>query len=198
MSLEIIQIGNPILRQVAREISPAEISSPPIQGLIQSMIGTMRAAPGVGLAAPQVGVSLQLIVIEDPEEFTASMLPEIKKERGRYPVKLHVLINPKLTHVSKDEIGFFEGCLSVKGYCRVMNRAKNVTVEYLDEHGEAKKMHASGWYARILQHEIDHLNGKLYVDTANAKTEIIWDEENKKKWLNASIKEIQEFVREVM
>lgn len=196
MILEIVQLGDPVLRQVAQEVNRDEITSSKIKNLIESMKETMRAAPGVGLAAPQVGVPLQIAVIEDPEEFTADMLPNIRRERGRNPVAFHVVINPKLTVINKEKASFFEGCLSVHGYSRVTPRVKSVKVEFLDENGNEKVIEASGWYARILQHEIDHLCGKLYIDIADKRTEIANDDTNRQKWFNASSAEIEKFVEE--
>jgi peptide deformylase len=156
----------------------------------------MRNAPGVGLAAPQIGINLQLAVIEDRPEYSASFSPEILAERGRVPVDFHVIINPKLTVTDTTEMLFFEGCLSIAGICRITPRAKSVRVECLDENGNAKTINATGWYARILQHEIDHLNGKLLIDHGDQRTEIIIDETNRKKWLQASKEKIHAYYLE--
>jgi peptide deformylase len=134
------------------------------------MRDTMRNAPGVGLAAPQVGIPLQLAVIEDREEYHKKLSPAQLSERLREPVPFHVLINPRI--VSRDEtaVEFFEGCLSVAALAAIVPRARAVTVEYLNEHAERKRVEAVGWYARILQHEIDHLAGVLYVDRMRTRT----------------------------
>jgi peptide deformylase len=112
---EICQAGELVLRRPARTLAPAEIRSGLVQEIIASMFETMRAAPGVGLAAPQIGLPLQLAVIEDPAEFIEKLPPEHAAEREREPVARHVIINPKLTPESSDEAKFFEGCLSVTG-----------------------------------------------------------------------------------
>ena len=195
MVLEIVQLGDPVLRQVAREVDRNKITSKEIRDLIESMKETMRAAPGVGLAASQIGVSLQIAVIEDCEERMVGMLPEIRLERGRKPIQFHVIINPKLTVIKYEQASFFEACLSVNGCSRITPRAREVRVECLDENGNEKTIDARGWYARILQHEIDHLCGKLYIDVADKKTEIINDETNRKKWLNATSVEIEAFLK---
>jgi len=130
----------------------------------------MRHPPGVGLAAPQVGVSLQLAVIEDREEYHKKFTAEQLSERQRLPVSFHVIINPRIVWADSRKLEFFEGCLSVAGYSAIVPRAQAVTVEYLNEFAEAKKVDAVGWYARILQHEIDHLAGILYVDRMKART----------------------------
>ena len=189
----IVQIGDSVLRKSAKNLSVEEIQSKKTQRLIEVMKKTMRKAPGVGLAAPQIGVDLQIAVIEDRPEYTASFSQEILKERGRVPIDFHVIINPILTITDPTEVLFFEGCLSVAGVCRITPRAKSVRVECLDENANKKIIEATGWYARILQHEIDHLQGKLFIDHANPKTEIIINEENRKKWLGASQKEVYEY-----
>lgn len=193
MQQPIVQIGEPVLRKPTRSLSVEEIKSKPIQDLIETMKETMRSAPGVGLAAPQIGINLQLAVIEDP---ASNLPPDILKERERVPVDFHVIINPLLTIIDPTKMLFFEGCLSVAGICRITPRAKSVRVECLDGKANKKIIQATGWYARILQHEIDHLNGKLYVDHADERTEIVLNEANRKKWLCASQKEIFDFYRE--
>jgi peptide deformylase len=164
MILKIRSAGEPVLRSRAKPLRPEEIQQPSIRNLIAAMRETMQDAPGVGLAAPQVGMPLQLAVIEDREEYMKDFSREVLAERERKPVAFHVIINPVLTLESAPEIEFFEGCLSLPGFVAVVPRARKVKVECLDEHGQPKVIHASGWYARILQHEIDHLSGALYVD----------------------------------
>jgi peptide deformylase len=164
MKLKLHQVGEPVLRQVAQSLTIAEIRSASIQQLIEFMRETMRDAPGVGLAAPQVGLPLQLAVIEDRPEYV-SVLPEaILAERERAPVPFQVIINPKLTIVEETPLEFFEGCLSLKGFQALVARARVVRVECLNERGKPTVIEACGWHARILQHEIDHLQGKLYID----------------------------------
>ncbi len=194
MVLNILQVGDPILRQIAQEVQKEDITSQKIKDYIADMKETMYAAPGVGLAATQVGIPLQIIVIEDCEKYLSTLPSEIRKERERYPVPFHVIINPKITVTSEENAFFFEGCLSVNGCARITPRAKSVRVECLDENGNEKIIHANGWYARILQHEIDHLMGKLFIDRSDKRTEIGMNEYSK-KWLNASAKEIQDFLQ---
>jgi peptide deformylase len=170
MKLEIVQAGNPVLRQFARPLSPSEINSREIRDLIESMRKCMYDAPGVGLAAPQVGFSLQLAVIEDREEYHKEVAEEQLRERERRPVPFHVIINPKFTEMGGEQAEFFEGCLSVSGFSAVVPRARTVRVECLNERAEPITIEASGWYARILQHEIDHLNGSLYIDRMLSRT----------------------------
>ena len=171
MLLPIISSGDPVLRQQSRALSPIEIKSKEVQNLIEYMRETMRNAPGVGLAAPQIGVSLQLAVIEDRKEYHKEISKEQMALRERRPVPFHVIINPRIHSVSDDqEMEFFEGCLSVPGFFGLVPRTRGVIVECLDQRGHPKTIQASGWYARILQHEIDHLHGNLYVDIMSARS----------------------------
>jgi len=130
----------------------------------------MRNAPGVGLAAPQIGVPLSLAVIEDKPEYMQEISEGILAARGRRPVPFHVIINPVLTLYPGTMVEFFEGCLSLAGFTAIVPRAQEVRVECLDQHGEPQVIEASGWYARILQHEIDHLNGTLYIDRMRSRS----------------------------
>jgi peptide deformylase len=168
--LQIAQIGEEVLRAPANELSREEILSAKTQELIEHMHDTMRNAPGVGLAAPQVGVPLQLAVIEDREEYHKKLSPAQLSERQRQPIPFHVIVNPRIVSADNTALEFFEGCLSVAGYSAIVPRARGVTVEYLNEHAESKRVEAVGWYARILQHEIDHLAGVLYVDRMRSCT----------------------------
>jgi peptide deformylase len=170
LKLEIVQTGTPVLRQRARPLSPGEIASQEFRSLIESMRETMHQAPGVGLAAPQVGLSMQLAVIEDREDYHKDVPPEHLRERERRPVPFHVIINPKIAGTGGGTVEFFEGCLSLEGFSALVTRARTVRVECLNERGEQKVIEASGWYARILQHEIDHLYGNLYIDRMQSRT----------------------------
>ena len=171
MILPIVQAGEPVLRQQARALSPQEVRSKEIQTLISHMRETMRGAPGVGLAAPQIGISLQLAVIEDRKEYHKDVSAEQLKLRERRPVPFHVVINPRIHRNHDDQMAeFFEGCLSLPGFFAVVPRSRGVRVECLDHRGNSKTIDASGWYARILQHEIDHLHGNLYIDRMHARS----------------------------
>jgi peptide deformylase len=189
MILKIRQVGEQVLRQKARSLSTHEILSRSTQELIESMRETMHDAPGVGLAAPQVGFPIQLVVIEDQAEFIQKLPPEQVAERERKPVPFHVLINPKLTLPGSEIAEFFEGCLSVAGFTAVVHRAKQVRVECLNEKAEPVIIAAGGWYARILQHEIDHLHGALYIDRMNSRS-FCTQENYARYWKDRSIAEI--------
>jgi peptide deformylase len=189
LRLKIVQAGEEVLRQRGRELTRAEIPSPKIQQLIELMRETMRDAPGVGLAAPQIGESIQLAVIEDRAEYHRELTQEQLRERDRKPIPFHVVINPKLIITDNTSNDFFEGCLSVAGYTAIVSRAHSIAVECLNEHAESVKIEAAGWYARILQHEIDHLHGTLYVDRMAPRT---WTtlENARRFWKDTSAKEI--------
>jgi peptide deformylase len=167
MILKIRQAGEPVLRQMARPLSADEIRDRITQELIQSMRETMHDAPGVGLAAPQVGIPVQLVVVEDQPQFLQKLSAEELAERERSAVAFHVLINPTITVTGSEAADFFEGCLSVAGFTAIVPRAREVRVECLNERAEPVVIDAKGWYARILQHEIDHLRGALYIDRMN-------------------------------
>jgi len=170
VTLKILQVGELVLRQAARPLKPAEIRSKEIQRLIDNMRETMRDAPGVGLAAPQIGESLQIAVIEDRVEYHKDASPEVLRERERDSVPFHVIINPKIRATGTKKLEFFEGCLSLAGFTAIVARHRSVRVDCLDEHGKPRVIEASGWYARILQHEIDHLQGNLYIDRMHSRS----------------------------
>ncbi len=190
MILKIRSVGEPVLRQHARPLSLDEIAFPSTRDLIASMRETMHDAPGVGLAAPQVGLPLQLAVIEDREENMKELTREALAERERKPVPFHVIMNPVLTLESAPEVEFFEGCLSLPGLVALVPRARKVKVECLDEHGQPKVIRASGWYARILQHEIDHLHGGLYIDRMRT-TSLCTLENFARHWKGKSVAEVK-------
>ena len=170
MPLTIVQAGDPVLRRPARALRPNEIRSREIRELIEQMKETMYAAPGVGLAAPQIGQGIQLAVIEDRPEYTKDWTPEQLAERERQVVPFHVIINPRIMLLGEERIEYFEGCLSLENLMALTPRARRVRVECVDEKGEAKMIEASGWYARILQHECDHLQGTLYIDRMHSRS----------------------------
>ena len=163
--LKLRQAGELVLREPARLLRLDEIRSAEIQGLIAAMRDTLRDAPGVGLAAPQVGYGIQLAIVEDRAEYQQAIPPAQLAERGRQPVPFQVIINPQLSVIDPAQQLFFEGCLSVAGFTALVPRAAKVRVAGVDETGAPLTVEAEGWHARILQHEIDHLQGKLYLDS---------------------------------
>ena len=170
MRLKIVQVGEPVLRQRARPLLHEDIVLPETHQLIAWMHETMRDAPGVGLAAPQVGLGVQLAVIEDRPEYSKDVAADRLAERERSPVPFQVLINPRIVRHSDEQAEFFEGCLSLAGFSALVKRSRQVVVEYWDQHGLPRRIEAQGWYARILQHEIDHLHGSLYIDRMDSRS----------------------------
>jgi peptide deformylase len=189
MRLKLVQAGEPVLRNPARELTLDEIQSHEIRQLIDFMHETLRDAPGVGLAAPQVGEGIQLAVIEDLPEYSRNLTPGQMTERERRPVPFHVIVNPTISPIGEPEVEFFEGCLSLAGYTALVPRYRSARVNCLDEHGQAKTIEASGWYARILQHEIDHLRGTLYIDRMYSRTFMTLDNFTR-LWKDATASEV--------
>jgi peptide deformylase len=190
LRLKILQVGEPVLRVGARDLSADEIRSPRIQDLIERMRDTMRDAPGVGLAAPQIGESLQLAVVEDCAEYVHGADPAWIAERERALVPFCVLINPRLSVTAEERVEFFEGCLSVAGFTALVARARAVRVECLNERAEPVVIEARGWHARILQHEIDHLNGCLYIDRMKRRS-FMTTTNHARYWKEQSIESIR-------
>jgi peptide deformylase len=166
----IVQVGANVLRQRARDVPSSLFGTPALARLVDVLVETMDAAPGVGLAAPQVGVPLRVFVAEDTEERMARASLEDRRLRGRAPLPLTVVVNPKVAASSSDEATFYEGCLSVVGYGALVARAARVTVEGFDARGRTLSLKFEGWPARIMQHESDHLDGTLYVDRMIARS----------------------------
>jgi len=147
---EVVLIGDPVLR---RKAAPVRNFGPEFQQLVDDMIETMREAPGVGLAAPQVGISQRLIVVETPED-------EEEPASG----KLFAVANPQVVKASREEEEGEEGCLSIPGYVGDVWRSTWVIVKGQDRHGKPLRLKLKGFVARVFQHEIDHTNGILYID----------------------------------
>jgi len=187
--LPIVQAGDPVLRQPALPVPVDEIASAPIQDLIDAMIRTVSGS-GVGLAAPQVGVGLRVMVIEDPSEYHEQMPPELLEAQGRFPIDRYVLVNPELTIIDDTPVEWFEGCLSVDGYRAVVPRAFGVHLRALDRDGKPFEVDATGWHARILQHEIDHLDGRLYVDRMLSRT-LVDSDSYRDRWGGAPIDQVK-------
>ena len=150
--LKVSRMGHPVLRQRAKDIPPEEITTPPLQRLVADMVETMVDYEGIGLAAPQVYRPLRLIVLGMPD-----VDPE---EEGVIP--LTVLFNPEFTAMSEDRVDGWEGCLSIPDIRGVVPRSAAVKVKGLDVEGQQVEFAAEGFFARVLQHEIDHLDGVLF------------------------------------
>ena len=152
--LKVARIGHPIVRAAAAPVAPEQIASEGFQRLVDDMIATMHEYEGVGLAAPQVHVSLRVAVIEVPAS----------DERSHAAVPLTVLVNPVVTPLGDERVHGWEGCLSVPGLRGMAPRLARVRLEALDRNGRAYAAEASGFFARVIQHECDHLDGKVYLD----------------------------------
>ena len=190
MLLKLLQVGEPVLRNRARPLTHEEIASDSIRELIASMHESLRDAPGVGLAAPQVNAPIQLAIIEDLPEYSADLHEEELATRERQPLPFQVIINPRIVRTSETAIDFFEGCLSLAGFTALVPRFREVVVECLDPNFELQTIRASGWYARILQHEIDHLNGTLYIDRMHSRS-FMSLENYKRHWKSEALDEIR-------
>lgn len=153
---KIMRMGHPVLRQVARPLAREEIGSEATRRLIADMTDTLHDYGGIGLAAPQIGESLRLAIIEIPGG------------RTRYgdlaPMPLSVFVNPEIEVIDPATAGYWEGCLSVPGLRGFVERPQHVRVRYLDAAGEAHMLELEGFTATVFQHEFDHLDGKLYID----------------------------------
>jgi peptide deformylase len=169
--LPIVECGDPVLRRPAEPVRPAELRTRKLRQLIAAMRATMEGAPGVGLAAPQVGVPIQLAVLQDGPERWGQLTEEERRARERNGLEFSVLVNPVLRPLDDgDQVSFYEGCLSVPGLTGVVARHRAVRVEALDQHRQPVDRVFSGWAARIVQHEVDHLGGRLYLDRVETRS----------------------------
>ena len=169
--LPIVECGDPVLRRSAEPVGRADLRSRKLRLLIAEMRATMEAAPGVGLAAPQVGVPIQLAVLQDGPERWGQLTEDERRARDRNGLEFTVLVNPVLRPADDgNRVSFYEGCLSVPGLTGVVARHRAVRVEALDEHGQPVDRVFSGWAARIVQHEVDHLGGRLYLDRVETRS----------------------------
>ena len=170
----IVQTGNKVLREKAKEINLAEIKSAKIKKILAQMTDALSVAKdGVALAAPQIGIPLRIFIVlkEYTENKTAQELKEIKEKKVK--PEIVVFINPKITKISKKKQTVREGCLSVVGIFGAITRAEKVTAEAYNEKGEKFSRGASGLLAQIFQHEMDHLNGILFTDSAKDVQKIV-------------------------
>jgi peptide deformylase len=168
---EIRLLGDPVLREKARKVTQFNTQ---LGELVEEMIEAMHASNGVGLAAPQVGVTQRVIVLETPED-------EDEPGSGQ----LYVLINPRVVHTSEEQVDGIEGCLSIPGYVGEVTRHDEVTVKGQDVHGRKIRVKAQGFLARVFQHEIDHLEGVLFIDQLTAPDRIWRVEEGEEEQTEA-------------
>lgn len=180
--LDVVKLPAPILRQRARPVTKFDDD---LQALIDNMVETMRESNGVGLAAPQIGLPVQLAVIET--------LPKEDEQGNEIPNsrELFVIANPEIVWQSREVVDGVEGCLSIPGYVGEVERHEVVRVRAQDRYGKKVKLKLNGWTARIFQHEIDHLNGILYIDRLTAP-EHLWTDEEFEKMQEAAKKRREE------
>lgn len=165
---QIVTLPDPVLRRKAKAVTNF---GKDLQTLIDDMIETMRDAPGVGLAAPQVGISERLAVVEYAEEDEDEEVETVHEDMEKppkppKPKQLFVLINPEIVKASEEKVMGIEGCLSIPGLLGEVERHEALHVKALNRHGKPVKLKVDGWLARIFQHEIDHLNGVVFTDLA--------------------------------
>jgi len=175
--LKVARLGNPVLRQIARPVDLKELSEPGggIQSLIDDMADTMRKEGGVGLAAPQVSRSVKIVIIECREN---------KRYPGREEIPLTALVNPSITHYSEETRLGWESCLSLIDFRGLVPRSTQVTVEAYTREGRKVVIEAEGFLAIVLQHEIDHLNGIVFLDRMQDFTKLAYQEEFETYWMN--------------
>ncbi|MEO5317680.1 peptide deformylase [Arthrobacter sp. CC3] len=161
----IVQAGHPVLRQQAAPYD-GQLDSAELAALVALMREVMHDAPGVGLAAPQLGIPLQLAVLEDEYDVDA----DIAAVRNRTPLEFLAVINPSYAPVGTGAAAFYEGCLSLQGLQAVVSRHESVRLDFTDATGTTLQRVFSGWQARIVQHETDHLRGVLYIDKAELRS----------------------------
>jgi peptide deformylase len=174
--LKVTRLGHPVLRRVAEPVSMETIQRPEFQQFIDDMIETMHEYDGVGLAAPQVHVSQQVAVLE-------------VTKHPRYPdapsVPLTVLINPRVTLLTEETVDGWEGCLSIPELRGVVPRVRELRVEALDRQGQPLDFIAKDFHARVVQHEYDHLQGKVYLDRMSSRATLTHLAEWQRYWLKA-------------
>lgn len=166
---EVLRMGHPLLRQAARPVNPAEIGTSAWCSLLEDMTDTLRAQGGIGLAAPQIGVSWRVAIIEI--EGGATRYGELKA------LPLAVFINPAVEVLDPATAGFWEGCLSVPGLRGYVERPQHIRVTYTDSAGDSQALELRGFLATVFQHEFDHLDGRLYVDRVRDTTKLAFEAE---------------------
>lgn len=184
-TVPIVQLGHPVLRAPA----PAwrgDIAAEDLSGLISIMRDTMLAAPGVGLAAPQIGLPLRLAVLQDlwPVD------PASAEQREREPLEFFAAIDPSYEALGHRTASHYEGCLSFRGYTAVVERPADILAGWSSPDGERHERELHGWQARIFQHETDHLNGILYIDKALTRS-LCTDEHHAALYAGAPLDEVR-------
>lgn len=173
---EIIKMGHPHLRRVAKEMDLNEIKSEETRLLLQDMEETMKFHQGIGLAAPQIDIDLQLAIIQIPNH--SERYPEAQKIAGEN--NKFVIINPRISILDPTVLGMWEGCLSVPGLRAYIERPKKINVQFFNENAEEKNLKLEGLLAIVFQHELDHLFGKLFLDRLQDPTLMAFHDEYQK------------------
>lgn len=184
----VLRAGEPLLRRVADDLSPDDIRTPEVQQIIAELIQAMFDTDGIGMAAPQIGHSIRLIVLEDREELISRLPEKLRVERERYPFSRKVIANPTWTPVGQQKALYFEACRSVPGYYALVERYLEVVLTGLNETGSPMEWQVRGWPARIIQHEADHLDGILFTDKMVSRS-LCTDESAVERWLKYSAEE---------
>jgi peptide deformylase len=177
--LKVAHLGNPVLRKVAAQVDPAELAKPEMQRFLDDMVDTMREYDGIGLAAPQVHVSKQIAVIEGEMLKDDDKVPEVAKQ-------LLVLVNPVMRFKTDKRHVMWEGCLSVPGLRGRTRRIRELEVEALDRHGQLQRLSAQAFFAGVIQHELDHLAGKVYLDRMQDLSTLTYLKEFRHFWVEDS------------
>ena len=162
-------MGNPLLREEAKPFTEEEIISEETKVLLVDMWDSLEEAGGIGLAAPQIGISKQLAIIK------------LSEESDRYPdmetSEAYIIFNPKITVLDKEKQGFWEGCLSVPGLRGYVERPRKVKIDFLDENAKERTIEVEDFLATVFQHELDHLIGMLYVDRMEDVSSLMYEDE---------------------
>lgn len=166
----VCQVGDPVLRSHASAVDPATVKGPEVQRVIETLIKVMRKLECVGLSAPQIGVPLRIMALEYPQKMVEETPPVMREARGLSMVPLRVFVNPQMRVLDGRTAVFQEACESLSGFSAAVPRYVSVEVSGLNEKAEEVTWQTSGWTARIIQHEMDHLDGVLYIDRMDSKS----------------------------
>lgn len=166
----VCQVGDPVLRSHASVVDPSTVTGPEIQKVIAALVKVMRKLECVGLSAPQIGVPLRILALEYPQKMLDEIPPVLREARGLTVEPLRVFVNPQLRVLDGRTVVFQEACESLSGFSAAVPRYLSVEVSGLNEKAEEVSWQTTGWTARIIQHEMDHLDGVLYIDRMDSKS----------------------------
>ncbi|CAN2389423.1 Polypeptide deformylase [Pristimantis euphronides] len=176
----VTQTGDPVLRVQTQLVPQDHISHPDTQAVVKLMVQVLKSSGCIGLSAPQLGVPLRILAMELPEELCQLVPPDVRALREMEPFPLKIFINPTMRILDSRKLTFPEGCGSIHGFSAIVPRCYSVEISGLNEKGEHSSWKAQGWAARVVQHEMDHLDGILYVDKMDPRTfvNVNWMEVN--------------------